>query len=421
MTLSNVEEAVARIEAGGMVIVVDDASRENEGDLIASAQKVTTEGINFMATHARGLICMPMMPEDFQRLGIEYMARENQSSYQTAFGVSIGSREGITTGISAEDRAHTIRVAADSASTAADIVKPGHVFPLCAKPGGVLQRNGHTEASIDLMRLAGLSPQAVICEVSNADGTMARMPDLELFAAQHDLPIISIEQLQQYRLTHESVLAEVACAHLPVASGATWQMTVYQSRIDGHEVTLMTSPTRSADAPLVRVHSACLTGDVFGSQRCDCGWQLRHAMALLEQEGGMIVYLPQEGRGIGLSNKIKAYALQEQGMDTVEANHALGFDADLRDYADAAQVLSLAGIEQIRLLTNNPKKVARLEYYGVNVKERVAIESPLHDHNQHYLTTKKNKLGHQLTLKEFSDVNKSSSCDRLCQIQRAGN
>lgn len=394
--LASITQALEHIRQGKPVIVVDDEGRENEGDLVVAAEKVTEQTLNFLAKYARGLICMPMTAPAFDRLGIDMMTHKNQSHYQTAFGVSIGAAEGITTGISAADRAHTIRVAADPKSCAKDLVKPGHVFPLCAKPNGVVERAGHTEASIDLVKLAGLAPAAVICEVMNDNGTMARIPQLAQFANEHGLLMVSIDDLIQYRYRHESFVDLVAESKLPLESGDTWKIQVFQSQLNGEEISvLMPQKPIAAGEPLVRLHSQCLTGDVFGSNRCDCGWQLKESMRLIAKQGGAILYLPQEGRGIGLGNKIKAYALQDQGMDTVEANQALGFSADQRHYAMAAHVLRELGMDKLSLLTNNPQKLAQLERYGVQVKCTQSLVAPKNQHNELYLQTKRDKLGHR--------------------------
>jgi 3,4-dihydroxy 2-butanone 4-phosphate synthase/GTP cyclohydrolase II len=400
---AHIEAAIADIKAGKMVIVVDDASRENEGDLMIAADHVTPDAINFMAQYGRGLICMPMPAEDFARLGIDMMVSENQSSYQTAFGVSIGAKKGITTGISAADRAYTIALANDPKSGPGDLVRPGHVFPLKARAQGVLAREGHTEACTDLARMAGCRPVAALCEIMNPDGSMARMPELEVFAKQHNLKIVSIEDLVQYRLQNEILATRVASSTLPLDDGLTWQVHVFRSDLDGSEITALVSPVRPQVAPLVRLHSQCLTGDVLGSKRCDCGWQLKTAMARIGQEGGALLYLPQEGRGIGLANKIKAYALQDQGLDTVEANHALGFAADERHYAFAAQVLKALQYQRIHLLSNNPQKQSELAGYGLDVAQRESLLAPTNPHNEAYLKTKQHKLAHYLNLEEGRD------------------
>ena len=409
--LATINQALEQLRLGKPVIVIDDEKRENEGDLVVAAEKVTAETINFLAKHGRGLVCMPMQEEAFDRLGIDMMTHQNQSSYQTGFGVSFGAAKGITTGISAADRALTVRVAADPSSTASDIVKPGHMFPLRARAGGVIERAGHTEASVDLARLAGLRPAAVICEVMNDDGSMARLPQLSAFAKEHDLLVVSIEDLIHYRYRHESFIEEVSSAKLPVDGGETWRMQVFQSQVGQGEISVLTPQKPiAAGEPLVRLHSQCLTGDVFGSSRCDCGWQLKQSMKLLSEQGGVLLYLPQEGRGIGLGNKIKAYGLQDQGMDTVEANQALGFAADKRNYALAAQVLRELGLDKITLLTNNPQKHAQLERYGIQVKRCQSLIAPANEHNEKYLKTKQTKLGHRFNMEGGTHVHQFSDC-----------
>jgi 3,4-dihydroxy 2-butanone 4-phosphate synthase/GTP cyclohydrolase II len=393
--LSTIEQAIKDIAAGKMVILVDDESRENEGDIVIAAEHITPETMNFMIKHARGLVCMPMLENDFMRLRIPMMVKQNTAPRQTAFGVSIEAREGVTTGISAFDRATTVKVAANPDSSPVDIVMPGHVFPLCAKSGGVLQRNGHTEGSVDLARLAGLHPAAVICEIMNDDGSMARMPELITFAQTHDLNIISIHDLQTYRIKHEQLVEHAAEASIPVDGLGDFSINTYTSKLDASEIVVLSQPSHDVSKPpLVRLHSACLTGDVFGSGRCDCGAQLEQSLEVISREGGYVIYLPQEGRGIGLTNKIKAYALQEQGLDTVEANHQLGFADDLRDYGLAAQVLKELGICELRLMTNNPRKVDGLQRYGLDVVERVSIIVPPKESNIRYLQTKREKMGH---------------------------
>lgn len=397
--LASIESAIADIAAGKMVVLVDDASRENEGDLVIAAEHITPDTMNFMIKYARGLVCMPMFETDFARLRIPMMVKQNTAPLKTAFGVSIEARLGVTTGISAADRATTVRVAANEESTPLDIVMPGHIFPLCAKPGGVLERGGHTEGSVDLARLAGLRPAAVICEIMNDDGTMARLPDLFEFAQQHDLKIISIHDLQRYRIQKEQLVEKVATSSLPMDQLGVFTITVFASKIDQSDIVVLSKPlVDTSQAPLVRLHSSCLTGDVFGSMRCDCGDQLACSLEMIAEQGGYVVYLPQEGRGIGLANKIKAYALQEQGLDTVEANQQLGFAADMRDYGLAAQVLHQLDVTKMRLLTNNPRKVAGLQRYGLNVTERIAIEMPAHQSNVRYLQVKREKLGHWLSV-----------------------
>jgi 3,4-dihydroxy 2-butanone 4-phosphate synthase/GTP cyclohydrolase II len=400
MPYANIEQAIADIRAGKLVIVADDESRENEGDLVGAAEQVTPEMINFMATHGRGLICLPLMPERCQALGLTQMAEHNTEAHETAFTVSIdaAARFGVTTGISAADRARTIRVAIDPASLPADLRRPGHVFPLRARPGGVLQRVGQTEASLDLARLAGLYPAGVICEILNADGSMARRADLERFAAQHGVTFITIAELVAYRLAHERLVHRVADARLPTPYGE-FRIVGYRNDVDAAEhVALVYGDVRNQREVLVRMHSKCMTGDVFGSGRCDCGWQLHSAMRMIATAGrGVVVYLDQEGRGIGLLNKLKAYELQDAGHDTVEANRELGFKPDLRDYGIGAQILLDLGLSAIRVLTNNPMKLVGLEGYGLEIVERVPIVMTPSDENRSYLDVKRDKLGHLLT------------------------
>ncbi len=397
--------ALEDLQNGKMVILVDDEDRENEGDLVLSAQHVTPAAINFMATHARGLICLSLNSSRAEELQLTPMAPRNQSPKQTAFTISIEAKEGVSTGISAHDRAHTIRTAVDPNRGASDLISPGHIFPLKAQDGGVLVRAGHTEGSIDLVKMAGLPPAAVICEIMNEDGSMARLDDLKVFAKKYDLKIVSIKEVIARRMERESLIEEVATAKMPTEfSQGEFEMRVFRSLIDGTEhVALVHGPIQ--DPVLVRVHSECLTGDAFGSLRCDCGPQLHAAMKQIgESKSGVLVYMRRhEGRGIGLGNKIKAYALQDQGMDTVEANHHLGFQADLRHYGLGAQILKHLGVKQLRLLTNNPKKVIGLEGYDLTIVEQLPIEMPTNPHNQAYLETKKEKLGHTLSLKKESE------------------
>jgi 3,4-dihydroxy 2-butanone 4-phosphate synthase/GTP cyclohydrolase II len=400
MSSGQVEQAIADIRAGKLVIVADDEDRENEGDLIGAAEKVTPEMINFMATHARGLICLTLTPERCQALGLPQMAETNSETRETAFTVSVDAapQYGVTTGISAADRATTIRVAIDPVTVPGDLRRPGHVFPLRARPGGVLQRVGQTEASVDLARLAGLYPAGVICEILNPDGTMARRPDLERFARTHGLGFITVAQLVAYRLANERLVHRVAEARLPTPFGE-FRIIGYRNDVDPAEhVALVHGEVGDRSNVLVRMHSKCLTGDVFGSTRCDCGWQLHSAMRRIAAEGrGVVVYLDQEGRGIGLLNKLRAYELQDAGHDTVSANQELGFKPDLRNYGIGAQILLDLRLSSIRVLTNNPMKLVGLEGYGLQIVERVPLEPAPSDENRAYLDVKRDKLGHLLT------------------------
>jgi 3,4-dihydroxy 2-butanone 4-phosphate synthase/GTP cyclohydrolase II len=380
-----------------MVIVCDDEDRENEGDLTLAAEFATPEAINFMAKEGRGLICLALSPDRCDELGLNLMALKNESGFGTAFTVSIEAREGVTTGISAADRAHTIQVAVDPDSSPRDLVQPGHVFPLKAKPGGVLERTGQTEAAVDLGRLAGLQPAGVICEIMNEDGSMARVDDLVEYSKKHDLKMITVAQLIAYRRRHDKLVERVAEAKMPTEFGE-FNVVGYRSLVDGsHHVALVKGDVEGEDDVLVRVHSECLTGDVFHSMRCDCGNQLHLALAQIEREGsGVLLYLAQEGRGIGLLNKLKAYALQDDGRDTVEANLELGLPADLRDYGTGAQMLVDLGLTSIRIMTNNPKKIIGLQGYGLSVSEQVPIEAVPNEHNVDYLRTKRDRMEHAL-------------------------
>ena len=394
---ATIEEAIADLREGKMIIVCDDEDRENEGDLTLAAQFATAERINFMAREGRGLICLTLTPQRCTELNLPPMTSNNQARLQTAFTVSVEARHGVTTGISAADRAHTIQVAIDPETRPDQLVQPGHVFPLTARPGGVLERAGQTEAGVDLARLAGLNPSSVICEIMNDDGTMARVPDLVPYARKHGLKIVTVAELIKYRHRNEKLIRRAATVSMPTKYG-DFKAVGYESTLDGgHHVALVKGDVAGRKDVLVRVHSECLTGDTFGSLRCDCGEQLAEALRRIEAEGaGVVLYMRQEGRGIGLINKLKAYALQEQGLDTVEANVELGFAPDLRDYGTGAQILADLGLTTIRIMTNNPKKIVALEGYGLRVTGRESIEVAPQDDNVCYLRTKKDKMGHLL-------------------------
>jgi 3,4-dihydroxy 2-butanone 4-phosphate synthase/GTP cyclohydrolase II len=402
---ATIEEAVAEIREGRMVVVVDDPGRENEGDLTIAAQFATPEVINFMATHARGLICLCLTEERADELGLRPMTDHNEAPLGTAFTVSVEAREGVTTGISAADRSRTIQVAIHPDSTPRDLVQPGHVFPLRAKPGGVLERIGQTEAAVDLARLAGLAPAGVVCEIMNDDGTMARVGDLVPYCERHGLKMITVADLVEYRRRHEKLVERGAAVRLPTDFGE-FQAVAFREKLTGKtHVALVKGDVDGAENVLVRVHSECLTGDVFHSLRCDCGEQLEHALAQIETEGsGVLLYMAQEGRGIGLLNKLRAYELQEQGLDTVEANVELGFPADARDYGIGNQILADLGLTTIRILTNNPKKLTGIDGFGLTVVEQVPIEIVPGEENRAYLATKRAKLGHRLHHQDLKNL-----------------
>ena len=403
MAVSPIEEVIEDIRDGKMIILVDDEDRENEGDLYMATEAVDAEAINFMATHGRGLICLTLCGELVDKLQLPMMVNDNKSPYGTGFTVSIEARTGVSTGISAADRARTIQAAVAPDAKPGDLISPGHIFPLRARDGGVLVRTGQTEGSVDISRLAGLTPAGVICEIMNDDGTMARMPDLEKFAEKHNLKIATIADLVEYRLREDVLIKREAEARIPTEHAGEFKAVIYTNSVDSHEhIALVKGDISQVERVLVRVHSECLTGDVFGSSRCDCGLQLKAAMKMIDQEGaGIVLYMRQEGRGIGLVNKLKAYCLQDnEGMDTVEANHKLGFKSDLRDYGIGAQILRDLGVKKMAILTNNPKKIVGLEGYGIEVVERIPLEMPAGEENKGYLLCKRDRMGHLIAVED---------------------
>lgn len=395
-SFATIEQAIAALKEGKMIILMDDEDRENEGDLVIAAEHVTPESINFMSRFGCGLICLSMANELIDKLQLPMMAAINRSPYGTAFTVSIEAAHGVSTGISAQDRAHTIKVAIDPKSGPMDVISPGHIFPLRAKAKGVLERTGQTEGSVDLARIAGLTPAAVICEVINEDGTMSRRDELTKFAKKHHLLMVTIQDLIDYRIRHETLVNPVATTRVPLNHHGDFNMTVFENSLDSAEHFALVKPTKEGVTPLVRIHSECITGDVFGSIRCDCGKQLELSLDKIAKEGGVLIYLRQEGRGIGLVNKLRAYALQDEGLDTVEANLKLGLPPDDRNYAIAFQILKYLNIQTIRLLTNNPKKISGLAHFGIDIVERIALEVEPNAENKKYLKTKREKLGHYL-------------------------
>ncbi|BCL59751.1 riboflavin biosynthesis protein RibBA [Desulfomarina profundi] len=403
MAVSPIEEVIEDIRNGKMIILVDDEDRENEGDLYMATEAVDAEAINFMATYGRGLICLTLCGELVDKLQLPMMVNDNKSPYGTGFTVSIEARTGVSTGISAADRARTIQAAVAPDAKPGDLISPGHIFPLRARDGGVLVRTGQTEGSVDISRLAGLTPAGVICEIMNDDGTMARMPDLEKFAEKHNLKIATIADLVEYRLREDVLIKREAEARIPTEHAGEFKAVIYTNSVDSHEhIALVKGDISQVERVLVRVHSECLTGDVFGSSRCDCGLQLKAAMKMIDQEGaGIVLYMRQEGRGIGLVNKLKAYCLQDnEGMDTVEANHKLGFKSDLRDYGIGAQILRDLGVKKMAILTNNPKKIVGLEGYGIEVVERIPLEMPAGEENKGYLLCKRDRMGHLIAVED---------------------